>query len=52
MSQFISLPSGLIVNLELVNRMVPIDEQGEQSLTLHFSTGEVVIGSSSIPDDR
>ncbi len=43
MSQFISLPSGLVVNLELVNRMVPTEEQGEQGLTLHFSTGDLVV---------
>jgi hypothetical protein len=43
MTQFISLPSGLVVNLELVNRMVPSDEQGEPVLTVHFSTGDFVI---------
>jgi hypothetical protein len=43
MTQFISLPSGLVVNLALVNRMVPSDEQGEPVLTVHFSTDDFVI---------
>jgi hypothetical protein len=42
MPQFVSLPSGLVVNLALVNRMVPSDEQGEAVLTVHFSTGDFV----------
>jgi hypothetical protein len=43
MPQFVSLPSGLVVNLALVNRMVPSDEQGEPVLTVHFSTGDFII---------
>ena len=43
MTQFIPLPSGLVVNLELINRMVPSDEQGEPVLTVHFSTSDFII---------
>jgi predicted outer membrane repeat protein len=43
MTQFVSLPSGLVVNLELINRMIPSDEQGEPLLTVHFSTGDFIV---------
>jgi len=39
LSEFIWLPSGVVVNLALVTRMAPADEE---ALTLHFQAGETL----------
>jgi len=41
--QFLRLPSGLVVNLNLISRVVPSVEQGTTNLTVHFAGGDVVI---------
>ena len=46
MPEFIKLPSGLILNLRLVSRVVPTVEHGTTSLTVHFSGGDVAVLTS------
>lgn len=46
MSEFIKLPSGLVLNLRLVSRVVPTVEHGTTSWTVHFSGGDVAVLTS------
>ncbi len=46
MPEFIKLPSGLVLNLRLVSRVVPTVEHGTTSLTVHFSGGDVAVLTS------
>ena len=43
MPHLIELPSGLVVNLDRVNRMVPSEGADGQSLTVHFAAGDFII---------
>jgi hypothetical protein len=46
MPKFIKLPSGLLLNLRLVSRVVPTVEHGTTSLTVHFSGGDIAVLTS------
>jgi hypothetical protein len=47
MPHLIELPSGLVVNLDRVNRMVPSNGAGEPSLTVYFATGDFIVLDSA-----
>lgn len=43
MPEFVTLPSGLVVNLMLVSRMIQTDEHGEPTLAVHFAGGDLAV---------
>jgi hypothetical protein len=43
MPVFVTLPSGLIINLGLVRRVASTDHQGESGLSVYFSSDDVML---------